>query len=94
MSEMCRQCEKRYKERIENLIIERDEYKIIADARQRQNERTDNLMRKNFELKKQIKALQAGLDKIFDAENIQHGISPYLLTVFRDELKEALADRP
>ena len=75
MSIMCQECEKRYKARIEDLTIERNEFKIIADARKRQNERTDNLMRKNFELKKQIRALQSGLDKIFDAENIHCGIS-------------------
>ena len=94
MSVMCQECEKRYKARIEDLTIELGEYKIIADARQSQNERTDSLMRKNLELKKQIRTLQSWLDKIFDAENIQHGISPYLLTVFRDGLKESLADRP
>jgi len=78
------------RQKLENLTVELGEYKIIVNAyKQKKNERTDNWMRKNFDLKKQCIEQQSQLRLLAEAVLMVDGQRDWETLLLTEDEREA-----
>ena len=69
---------------IEELKITIEEYKIIIEALKRKVNRQETGLKNKAILNNKIMLLEQTIEEVFEQENLQFGVSSYLLSVIKD----------